>query len=303
MSPAIRSNLLLLLASAIWGFAFVAQRQGMEHVGPYTFTSVRFALAALVLLPFVLRTSSSGLLHSLSSVPHGYAVGLLLFGGAALQQIGIVTTTAGKAGFITGFYTVLVPILGYMFFREKLSWGKVIGALLAIVGLYYLSIADGLNNIVIGDFYVLAGAIFWAFHLLLISRSVARANPFALAMTQFIVCSVCSALCAVLFESLSFEALYAAAWSILYGGIVSGGLGYGLQILAQREADPTCAAIVLSLETVFAAIGGYIFLGELLSERAMIGCVLILMGMLVSQLLGRKIMFFKDFRSQYKTIL
>ncbi len=293
MNPRVTSNLLLLLASAIWGFAFVAQRQGMEHVGPYTFTAVRFALAALVLFPLVRRSCPGAVTSALREVPHGYSVGMLLFGGAALQQIGVVTTTAGKAGFITGFYTVLVPLLGYLFFQEKLSWGKVLGVACAITGLYYLSFAEGISEVVVGDYYVLASAFFWAFHLLMISHSLSRANPYALAMLQFLVCAFCSALCAIALEPLSFSALYEARWMILYGGLISGGLGYGLQILAQREADPTCAAIVLSLETVFAALGGYLFLGEMLSNRGLFGCSLILCGMIISQLWGKKLPVFR----------
>ncbi len=288
-------NLLLLLAAAIWGLAFVAQRVGMQHVGPFTFNAVRFTLGALVLTPFLwVRRSHSG--HESGQLaagvipggqlaggvlPGGLLAGAVLFLGSSLQQTGIVTTTAGKAGFITGLYVVIVPIMG-LFWRQHTDRETWLGACLAVVGLYLLSVR-GTLSIERGDLLVLASAFFWALHVHIIGWLSPRHNPYRLACLQFATCSLLSLAAALLTETIELAAIRAAAGPILYAGLMSVGIAYTLQVIAQRRARPAHAAIILSLETVFAVLGGWLILDESLSARGLTGCVLMLGGMIVSQ--------------------
>jgi len=286
-SPTLKSDALLLLTATIWGFAFVAQRVGMDFVGPFAFNGIRFALGSLVLVPFILKHGRGSAQPPSYRSPvnilwGGFLAGLLLFAGASLQQAGLVYTTAGNAGFITGLYVVIVPVLG-LFFRQRPNAGTWIGVLLATVGLYLLSITDRFT-IAFGDFLVLIGAFFWAGHVLLIGWLAPRADSLKLAFIQFAVCAVLSLLTAAAVETTTVAGIQRAALPILYGGVLSVGVAYTLQVVAQRRAHPAHAAILLSLEAVFAAIGGWIVLGERLTARGFLGCTLMLSGMLLSQL-------------------
>ncbi len=283
MHPAnLRSDLLLLLTALIWGFAFVAQRVGMEYVGPYLFNGVRFALGALPLVPFVLKnTSKPRWSNLLRAAPGSLLAGLFLFVGSSLQQVGIVYTTAGKAGFITGLYVILVPILG-LFLGQRSGRNTWIGALGASAGLYLLSIEPPLA-IARGDALVLASALFWAGHVLLIGRLSRQIDWAALAFLQYLTCSVLSTGVAFLTEPIALQPLFDAALPIAYGGVLSVGVAYTLQVVAQRQAPAGHAAIILSLETVFAALGGWLLLDETMPLRGVLGCALIFAGILVSQ--------------------
>ncbi len=286
-SPTLKSDALLLLTATIWGFAFVAQRVGMDFVGPFAFNGIRFALGSLVLVPFILKHGRGPSQPAFCRSPvtllrGGFLIGLLLFAGASLQQVGIVYTTAGNAGFITGLYVVIVPVLG-LFFRQRPNAGTWIGVLLAAVGLYLLSITDRFT-IAFGDLLVLIGAFFWAGHVLLIGWLAPRTESLKLAFIQFTVCAVLSLLTAAAVETTTVAGIQRAAVPLLYGGVLSVGVAYTLQVVAQRRAHPAHAAILLSLEAVFAAIGGWIVLGERLTARGFLGCTLMLSGMLLSQL-------------------
>lgn len=289
-SRALRSDILLFVTALIWGFAFVAQRVGMEDVGPFTYNGVRFALGVLVLSPFVFFGTTRKGSPTPRSLPQersgtlkvGLLAGLVLFAGASLQQTGMVSTTAGNAGFITGLYVVIVPILG-LFLSQRASAGAWVGAAFAAFGLYLLSITRDFT-ICFGDLLVFAGAFFWAVHVLIIGRFSPRMDSFKLAIVQYSVCSLLSLAVAGAGESITIVSLKNAAWPILYGGVISVGIAYTLQIVGQREAPSTHAAVLMSLESVFAAIGGGIFLHEHLSPRQFAGCALMLLGMLVSQL-------------------
>jgi drug/metabolite transporter (DMT)-like permease len=286
----LKSDLLLLITAIIWGFAFVAQRVGMDYVGPFTYNGVRFAIGSLSLLPLVLlareqRSAASQILSrpGLKTILFGgAALGLTLFAGASLQQIGLVYTTAGKAGFITGLYVILVPILG-LIWRQQPRIGTWIGAFLAAIGLYLLSVTEKFT-IELGDLLVLIGAFFWAAHVLIIGWLSPRINPIKLAFSQYVACSILSLIAAAMIEVITFKSIFAAAVPILYGGLLSVGIAYTLQVVAQRDAHPAHAAILLSLEAVFAAIGGWLILGEIISPRGLVGCGLMLFGMLLSQL-------------------
>jgi len=215
----------------------------------------------------------------------GAAAGLVLFAGATLQQVGLKYTTAGKAGFITGLYVVLVPLLG-LFFRQRPARGDVAGAVAAAVGLYFLSVTEEFT-LAPGDGLELLGAIFWAGHVLLIGWLSPRTRALPLAVAQYVVCSVLSLACAVVFEEVTLAGIRGAALPILYGGLLSVGLAYTLQVVAQRDAKPTHAAILLSFECVFAAVGGALVLGESLGGRGLFGCALMFGGVLLSQLWPR----------------
>jgi len=288
------ANLQLLLAAAIWGFAFVAQRLGMRHLEPLYFNGIRFALGAAFLVPWLLwgprwlrgRTAEAAagdgaVLSRGATARWGLLTGVVLFGGATLQQFGVVLTTAGKAGFITGLYVVLVPVLGLLIGQKtrRMVW---VGAFTAAGGLYLLS-ARGLTSIDPGDGLVLLGAVFWACHVLIIGRLANRIEPLLLAVVQFSVCSALSLIGALLFESFDPAAIKAAAIPILYAGLLSVGVAYTLQVVAQRRARPAHAAIILSFESVFAALGGWLVLAEGLSGRGIAGCALMLVGILLTQ--------------------
>ena len=287
---AVKSDVLLLITAIIWGFAFVAQRVGMGYVGPFTFNGIRFAIGSLSLLPLVLisrgrQTAANRILPppGLKTIlTGGGALGLTLFAGASLQQIGLVYTTAGKAGFITGLYVIIVPILG-LIWRQQPRIGTWIGAFMAAIGLYLLSITEEFT-IELGDLLVLIGAFFWAAHVLIIGWLSPRINPIKLAFSQYVACSILSLITASIVEVITFNSIVAAAIPILYGGLLSVGIAYTLQVVAQRDAYPAHAAILLSLEAVFAAIGGWLILGEIISPRGLVGCGLMLFGMLLSQL-------------------
>lgn len=285
-AKALKAEFLLLIAAVIWGSAFVAQRMGMAHVGPFTYNGVRFLLGALSLLPLLLlttRRAAATPTSRWSMIGGGLFAGLLLFAGASLQQVGLVYTTAGKAGFITGLYVVIVPLLGLLWGQHtpRNTW---IGAMLAMFGLYLLTVTEALT-LGQGDSLVLIGALFWSGHVLVIGWLSGRyIEPVLLACLQFIVCGVLSFIVALVFEPINVAGLQGAAWPILYGGLLSVGVAYTLQVVAQRDAPPAHAAIILSLETVFAALTGWLVLQETLSERALLGCGLMFAGMLLSQL-------------------
>jgi drug/metabolite transporter (DMT)-like permease len=277
---------LLLLTSLIWGLAFVAQRMGMEHVGPFTYNAVRFALGAISLLPFVLlqrpQASSNVDGPSLHPLLAGLLAGVVLFGGASLQQLGIVFTTASRAGFITGLYVVLVPLVG-LSWGQRAGWAAWVGVLACVPGLYLLSF-NGNFGIERGDFLVLLGAFFWAAHVQVLGWLSSRTNPVLLACTQFATCAILSAGAGGVLEKPAVNNILGAAGPILYGGLLSVGVAYTLQVVAQRAARPSHAAIILSMESVFAALGGSVILGERLGQRGAAGCALIFVGMLISQL-------------------
>jgi drug/metabolite transporter (DMT)-like permease len=289
-SQTLQSDGLLLLAACIWGFAFVAQRLGMQHVGPFGFTGVRFALGCLVLLPLLFRKGirsegalpRTGGLFSLSSLGGGLLAGLILFCGASFQQVGLVYTTAGNAGFVTGLYVVLVPILGTTL-GHRTHAGTWVGTVLAAVGLYLLSGSERLS-IAPGDLLVLIGACFWACHVHVIGWLSPRQEPLNIAVVQNGACAVLSLIVSAAWEHNTVGGYVSAAIPILYGGIMSVGVAFTLQVVAQMKVKPAHAAIIMSLEAVFAALGGWIFLGEILTPRAMTGCAFMLCGMLFSQL-------------------
>ncbi|NLN71126.1 MAG: DMT family transporter [Chloroflexi bacterium] len=282
-------DLLLFLTAFIWGFAFVAQRVGMSHMGPFTFTGIRFSLGALSLVPFLIwqrRKNLDPTEFRLKAywVPIGLT-GLALFLGAALQQVGLVGTTAGKGGFITGLYVTLVPLLALLW-GVRTHTAHWAGALLAVVGLYLLSVGEGWA-VSTYDLVLLAGAFVWAVHVHLIDKYSNPVGPLRLAFFQAAVCGLLGLVAAVIFEPITLSGIKEGLWTLLYGSILSVGVAFTLQITAQRTANPSHVVIILSLEGVFAALGGWLVLNEVMAPRGLIGAGLILTGTLISQFFGK----------------
>ena len=317
---AFRADILLLLTAGIWGFGFVAQRSGMEHVGPFAFNGIRFILGSLSLLPLVLirqKTRANGprLASRRQFCLFSLAAGGCLFVAVIFQQIGIMFTTAGNAGFITGLYVVLTPIFG-IFLGRKTGPATWAGSVFTLAGLYFLCAAGQMGSINPGDLITVASAVFWACHVLLIDRLVRGADPIELSAGQFAVCGILALagaflaepfigplverinpalLDAGMFAWLPFPALLGGVSSgaiafpadalvpILYGGLGSVGIAYTLQVVAQRDAPPAHATIILCFEGCFAALGGALLLSETIGRWTLVGFVLMLAGMLVTQ--------------------
>ena len=282
----IQANLILLLTALIWGFGFVAQRMGMDHLGPYAFNVCRFLVGALSLLPllFFFRQKESGPTELNPSFwKFSILAGFALFGGATLQQVGIQYTTVGKAGFITGLYVVIVPILG-LFLRQKIGMWTVIGCTLAVLGLYFLSIKEDFS-MGWGETMVLIGAFFWAVHVQVIgTANKQNLNPIKLALVQYLVCAALNLLLSLVFETFHLDQVILASRAILYAGIVSVGIAFTLQVIAQKKVEPSRAAMILNLEAVFAVLAGWLFFTELLTMKEWLGCGLMFLGMILSQM-------------------
>ncbi|WP_346940818.1 DMT family transporter [uncultured Clostridium sp.] len=288
----LKANILLLLTAAIWGLAFVAQKVGAEHVGAFTFNGIRFALGSISLIPLILFLNRKKVKNEVNenndegslkhTVKAGIIVGCALFIATSLQQMGVMETTAGKAGFITGLYMVIVPILG-LFLKQRVNKSTWIGIVIAIIGLYLLSINEDFS-ISKGDLLVLIGSIGWAVHILLIDKFTKRIDPLMLSCVQFATCSILSLVMAIIFEDINMAGISGAMVPILYGGLLSVGVAYTLQVVAQKNAKPSHAAILLSMESVFGALGGAMFLGERIGTRGLVGCVLIFIAIIISQL-------------------
>lgn len=273
---------MMLLTAIIWGFAFVAQKSSMEVMGPFTFNAARFLLGAsclLAMLPlFKSRQGALGMSGWLSAS----VMGVFLFLGSITQQIGLVSTTAGKAAFITGLYIVLVPLI-LSLFGQKLSRFVWAAVALGLSGLYLLSM-QGANMIpATGDLWVLASAVFFALHIVVIGRASLQHDALRLSIVQFYVCALLSLVGMFVWETPTLQAISEGSVEILYAGVMSVGIAYTLQVFAQIRVPPHAAALVLSLETVFGAIGGVWLLGEEMTMRMLIGAGLMMAAILVAQ--------------------
>lgn len=287
-SQALRADILMLITAAIWGAAFVAQRLGMDAIGPFLYTGLRFALGALILLPLLLVLPKPAVKQPLNRglLLGGLLMGLALTVGINLQQVGLLFTSVTNSGFITGLYVIIVPLLG-LFIGHRTGLGTWMGACLAVLGMFLLSVGDGFQ-VASGDWLQLAGACVWGVHVLLVGFFASRYDPIRLAVLQFAVCAVFSLILALVFEDINPGSILQAGPAILYGGVIAVAIGYTLQVVAQRHAIASHAAIILSLEAVFAAIAGALLLDESLHARGYIGCALMLAGMLIAQLWPQK---------------
>ena len=274
----LKADLTLLLAALVWGLGFIAQRNAALEVGALLFNAARWTLGGLVMLPFIRFN-----LHlDRKTLPWMAAGGFILFAASGLQQTGLKFTTAGNAGFITTLYVIMVPIFG-LFWNHKTNLQTWIGALLATIGLYFLSVSEKLNFSP-GDGIVLISAVFFAFHVLIIGRLSPRTDPIKISIIQFTVCAFLSFIFAFLTEEITWHGIWGAAIPLLYGGVFSIGIAFTLQVIGQRKAKPAHAAIILSLESLFAAFGGWLLLSEGFTTRGLIGCGLMLAGIIISQL-------------------
>lgn len=282
----LQTNALLLLVAIIWGSAFVAQRLGMDSIGPLLFSGLRFILGALVVLPFLLYRRYShrarGPFLDRQLIVGGVMLGLIVTIGINLQQFGLLHTSVSNAGFITGMYVLIVPLLGLLI-GLRANTGIWLGAMLALAGLYLLSVGDGFH-IARGDFLQLGGAFSWAVHVLVMGYLAKRHDPLRLTFIQFVTCAVLSLAAALSLEPISLPRILEAAPALLYAGLLSIGVGFSLQAIALSRAKPAHAAIILSLEGVFAAIAAAVFLGESLSLQGYFGAALMLAAMLLAQL-------------------
>lgn len=291
-SQALRADLLMLSTAMIWGTVFVAQRLGMDSIGPFLYSGLRFSLAVLVLLPLLplleqRRSAEAPPPLNRHLLLGGGLMGLALALGINLQQVGLLFTSVTNSGFITGLYVIIVPLLG-LFIGHKTGLGIWLGASLAVVGMFLLSVGEDFQ-VASGDWLQLAGAFVWGVHVLMVGFFARRHDPLRLAIVQFVTCALVSLLLALSFEEIQLVMILSAAPAILYGGLFGVAIGFTLQVVAQKHAIASHAAIILSLEAVFAALAGAWFLSESLDLRGYIGCALMFGGMLVAQLWPRKV--------------
>ena len=285
----LRGSLLLLLGSVIWGAAFVAQRVGMDHLGPFSFNGIRMLLAGIVLIPvaaFIDRKKEPGVRPDPKDQRKaGLLCGVLLFVASSLQQMGLVTTSAGKAGFITALYVVLVPVAAWLLFRK--NPGRVIwlGVVLAVFALWLLCMpAGGGFALQDGDLLVLGCAVAFTGQILCVDYYAPKVSGVKLARDEFLVTGMLSLLIAVFTETITWTGIREALIPILYAGLMSGAVAYTLQIIGQRDTDPTVASLIMCLESVFATLSGALILGEKMTVRETVGCVLMFVAVVLAQL-------------------
>lgn len=284
MSKELRGAGLLLLTAAIWGFAMAAQREGAKYLSPFTFNACRFLLGGLALLPLMLRENKkTGSPLSRREALTGALIGLVLFTASLLQQMGVGDAGAGKAGFLTALYVVLVPVLG-VFLGKKTGLATWLALLLALPALYLLCVGEGeAFSLASSDLLLLLGAFFWAAHILLTDRFAAAVPALKLCTAQFFAAGALNLVCALLFEGVSWDGLLHGLWPVAYCGLLSTALGYTLQTIGQKDCRPAFAALILSLESVFCVIAGALLLGERMSARGYIGCALMLLAVVLAQ--------------------
>ncbi len=281
------SNLLLGLTALIWGVAFVAQSVGMDYVGPFTFNACRFLIGGTVLIPVLLflRKREQGRKtdqeRQKMTRRGGLCCGCLLFVASSFQQFGVAHTTVGKAGFITALYIVIVPLLG-IFLKKKIAWSVWASVVLATVGMYLLCMTEGLK-VGKGDVYVFLCAICFSFHIMVIDYFSPRADGVALSCVQFFTAGVISCVMCGIFEAPRLQAMTAAWAPILYAGVMSCGVAYTLQVVAQKNTDPVVASLILSLESAFSLLAGWVILGQKLSPKELGGCLLVFGAIILAQ--------------------
>lgn len=289
----LKQSAILLLTATIWGVAFVAQSVGMEYVGPFTFLTSRSVIGAMVLVPYIVlrdkkHRGQKEEANTKQLLLGGVCCGSLLFVASILQQIGIMHTTVGKAGFVTAMYIIIVPIIGVCLKRKAniRIWG---GVALAVVGLYMLCMTPGKITLQKGDVLTFLCAIVFAFQIMAVDYFAPKVDGVKLSLLQFVVCIILGGIGMLLFETPSVEALQAAWLPILYAGALSSGVGYTLQIIGQRGLNPTVASLIMSLESVISVIAGWAILGQTLSKRELIGCVLMFGAIVLVQLPDKRL--------------
>lgn len=295
MSRKLKGTIQLLICSFIWGVAFVAQSVGMDYVGPWTFICSRYLIGAVVLIPVIIffdKYDSKKAEVAVSkeekqkiwknTLIGGLCCGVFLVSASLFQQYGILYTSVGKAGFITALYIIIVPFLS-IFLHKKIGLNAWISAIIACVGFYLLSI-QGQDTINKGDILLLVCSVLYSMQILTIDKYVEKVNTIAMSSVQFAVCAVVGAVGMFVFETPTWSAICQAAGPILYAGVMSSGVAYTLQIVGQRNLPPTVASLLMSLESVFSALAGWVILGQRLSFKELMGCTLVFTGVIIAQI-------------------
>ncbi|HIX98002.1 DMT family transporter [Eubacterium sp. ER2] len=279
---------MLFLTAFIWGTAFVAQSVGMDYLGPFGFNGIRSLIGGVALLPCIyilgkINKRTAGEEGSTKTlIAGGLCCGLALFAASSMQQIGIQYTTAGKAGFVTAFYIVLVPVLG-MFLGKKTGWKVWLAVAMALAGLYFLCITESFS-VGRGDIYVFIGSLLFAVHILIIDYFAPRTDGVKMSCIQFFVAGILSMFPMAAFETTTVEGALRSWGPLLYAGVLSCGVAYTLQIIGQKNMNPTVASLILSLESCISVLAGWVILGERLSVREGLGCVLMFAAIILAQL-------------------
>ncbi len=301
MSKKMQSNILLLFTALIWGSSFVAQKSGMDYIEPFTFNGIRMVIGGLVLIPFILlmdrKKARDGAAEPMSDeekakarkkiIAGGICCGLAIFVASSLQQFGVSYTTAGKAGFITTLYVVIVPIISVLL-RKRVRPIMWLCVVLGAVGLYLLCMTDDSFKLAFGDMLVLLCAVAFAVHIMVVDHFAAKLDGTKLSCIQFLTSGILGLIGMAIFESPDINAILDCWLPILYAGVLSCGLGYTFQVIAQKYAEPTVASLLMSLESVFAVISGAILLHETMSIRELTGCAVIFAAVIISQLPEKK---------------
>ena len=295
MNRKLRANFLLLFTAFIWGSAFVAQRVGMEYIGPFTFNAVRLFIAGIALSIVALILDKTKIQGTAENMPvysrkvlyiSGFVCGIVIFFAMSFQQVGLQYTTAGKAGFITTLYIIIVPLMG-LFLGRKIG-GKVwFSVFLGITGLFFLSFIENMQ-INFGDFLMLFCAMAYAVHILVVDRYATKVDSVKLSCFQFFVAAFFSFIVMLIFETPNITYILMSWLPLLYVGVLSGAVGFTLQIIAQKDTDPAVAALLMSFEAVFAAVTGFLILNEVLTVRELIGCALMFAAIIIAQLPNRE---------------
>lgn len=285
---------MLLLTAFIWGTAFVAQSVGMDYLEPFTFNGVRCLIGAIALLPCIWffnrgkekenKVNDENAKRDL--IKGGIACGILLFAASSLQQIGLVYTAAGKAGFITAFYIVLVPVFG-IFLHKKIGWKVWTAVAIALAGLYFLCITEAFT-IGVGDIYVFLCALIFSVHILVVDHYAPKVDGVKLSCIQFLVAGIVSIPFMLILESPKMGNMLTSWFPLIYAGVFSCGIAYTLQILGQKNVNPAVASLILSLESCFSVLSGWVILGERLSARETIGCIMMFVAIILAQIPDKK---------------
>ncbi len=295
----VRNSLILLLTATIWGIAFVAQSVGMDHVGPFTFLAVRSYIGAIVLLPCIWLLNKINPNEDKTLTPKekesskhtliigGICCGICLMSASAFQQIGIQYTTVGRAGFITACYIILVPIISLIFLKKKCNTIIWVAVLLSLIGLYLLCITDGFA-IGKGDLLVLVCSVLFSLHILVIDYFSPKTDGVKMSCIQFLVCGILSTIPALIFETPNVNDIVQAWAPVLYAGVLSSGVAYTLQIIGQKNMNPTVASLILSLESCISVLAGWVLLNQKLTIRELSGCALMFTAIILAQLPEKK---------------
>ncbi len=284
---------LLVITSFIWGTTFVAQSDAMDHIGPFTMNGLRTLIAVIVLFPTLLvadklQNKRPTLLGTTDKKEKkkvllaGLLCGVFIAFASTIQQFGIAYTSIGKSGFLTTLYVVFVPLIA-LIFGKRIKWNGWIAVVLALVGMFFICIEKD-EPINIGDILTIISALFFAIHIMLVDHYVEKIDGIRLSCMQFVVCSVLCLICAVIFEKIDINAILNASFSIVYAGLFSAGLGYTLQIIAQKWVEPNVAPLIMCLESVFALFSGAILRNEVMKTQVYVGCVLVFIAIVLAQI-------------------